>query len=239
MDVVVFRYHGRFAHFLRAETTVNAMTYPVPPRTVIFGLIGAVLGLPKDCAQEELTSARIAVAGKIPSTFWHKTNMRKNLPAPLAFQVKKNEKGTSKDEKNTRIPQEFLWKPSFRVFVSLPDRFHHEFANRVEERRWHFSPCMGLSELLANLEWEQNLTATQLGSEVQYVNSVVPLDRCKLDSQTAYSSSLALHKVRMPRDVTRDRVFTHANYVLERDGQPIPVESDQAWQVGDEKVIFL
>jgi CRISPR-associated protein Cas5h len=239
MDVVVFRYQGRFAHFLRAETTVNAMTYPVPPRTVILGLLGAILGLHKDSPQEELRQAKIAVAGKIPSTFWHKANMRKNLPAALAFQVKKSERGTSKDEKNTRIPQEFLWKPCFRVFVSLPDRFHDEFAMRAAERRWHFSPCMGLSELFADLEWLQNLTATQLGSGIQEINSVVSLDRCTLDSKTAYSSNLALHKVRMPRDVTCDRIFTHANYILEREGRPIPVHSDQAWQVGDDKVIFL
>jgi len=239
MKVAVFRYRGRFAHFLRAETTVNAMTYPVPPRTVIFGLIGAVLGLSKDCAQDEFAETSIAVAGKVPATFWHKANMRKNLPTPLAFRVKRRETGTSKDEKNTRIPQEFLWKPDFRVFVALPDRIHQEFVARISDRRWHFTPCLGLSELLADLEWIGERCAVSLRKEIHSITSVVALDRCQLDPATAYSSSLALQKLRMPRHVTNERVFSHANYVLERDARPIPVETDAAWQVSGEKVVFL
>ena len=108
MRVVAFRYYGRFAHFLRAEATANALTYPFPPRTTLLGMIGAITGMPKDTAQVELANARFAVGGRIPGRFWHKANMRKNLPAPLNLQVKKSEKGSSKAEKNTRIPQEWL-----------------------------------------------------------------------------------------------------------------------------------
>ncbi len=239
MRVAVFQYRGRFAHFLRAETTVNAMTYPVPPRTVLLGLIGAVLGFAKDTAQERLADAKIAVAGAIPSTFWHKANMRKNLPTPLSFQIKNSEKGSSKDEKNTRVPQEFLWKPDFRVFVSLPADVHETLVERVAYRRWHFTPCLGLSELIADLNWIDQFEATANHNGVQQVNSVVLLDAGKLDSVTATASNLALHKVRMPRNVTTDRVFSHANYLVERHGKAIPMETDQAWQVGDDTVVFL
>ena len=48
MELINFRLSGRFAHFLRAEASASALSYPVPPRTVILGILGAVLGLSKD-----------------------------------------------------------------------------------------------------------------------------------------------------------------------------------------------
>src|SRR5215204_4090672 len=54
---VVFEYAGRFGHFLRAEASVSALSYPVPPRTALLGMIRAVLGLEKDTPQVKLKDA--------------------------------------------------------------------------------------------------------------------------------------------------------------------------------------
>ena len=48
MEVVTFVWQAKYGHFLRAESNVNALTYPVPPRTAVLGLLGAILGLEKD-----------------------------------------------------------------------------------------------------------------------------------------------------------------------------------------------
>ena len=45
MRVVRFRYQGRVGHFLRAEMNASALSYPVPPRTALLGLVGNILGL--------------------------------------------------------------------------------------------------------------------------------------------------------------------------------------------------
>src|SRR5215218_7998053 len=103
---VVFEYAGRFGHFLRAEASVSALSYPVPPRTALLGMIGAVLGLEKDAPQVELADAMIAVSGPIPRTHWHKVKLRKKLPEPLPLRVKKGDKGRSAAEKATLIRQE-------------------------------------------------------------------------------------------------------------------------------------
>ena len=239
MKVVVFSYSGRFAHFLRAEATANALTYPVPPRTVLLGLAGAILGMRKDSVQNVLPEAKFAIGGALPERFWHKANMRKNLPAQLPYSVKKSDKGTSKAEKNTRIPQEWLWKPNFRVWASFPNSHHDEFADRIRERRWHFNLCLGLSEMLANVEWEADVEAKQLSKGNHEVSTAVDLSAASVDAKRANSNGLGVHRIRMPRDVSADRVFTHANYVLERDGLPVPVETENAWQAGTEKVMFL
>lgn len=239
VKVVVFEYRGRFAHFLRAEANANALSYPVPPRTVLLGIVGAVLGMAKDEPQAAIGNANLAVSGRVPRRFWHKANLRKALPTSLGYSVKRTEKGTSKDEKNTQIPQEWLWRPSFRVFASLPDTFHDDFAARIRDRQWHFCPSLGLSEMIADLNWIADHYATALPLDKHPVASVVPFNRCKIDTSAACEQGLAIQSLRMPRTVTNDRVFSHAAYRLERDGRPIPATTDAAWQIGDDVVMFL
>src|SRR5438445_3149686 len=149
MKVVAFTYSAKFGHFLRAEANANGVTYPVPPRTALLGLCGAVLGLEKDAPQCVLAEARLAVGGEIPKRFWHKTNVRKDPPAPLPFIVKARDKGTSSSkQRNFRFPQEWLWRPRYRVWANLPEPYHTEFVARLQGGRWHFGPCMGLPEML-------------------------------------------------------------------------------------------
>ena len=82
MNIVSFDYTAKFGHFLRAEANCNGLTYPVPPRTVLLGLLGAILGLDKDAPQEVLVDAHLAVGKRVPQRMWHKTNVRKDPPAP-------------------------------------------------------------------------------------------------------------------------------------------------------------
>lgn len=242
---VVFEYAGRFGHFLRAEASVSALSYPVPPRTVLLGMIGAVLGLEKDTPQVELKDAMIAVSGRIPATHWHKVKLRKKLPEPLPRRVKKGDKGRSAEEKATLIKQEWLFDPSYTVTACLPDGYHDELLSRLRERRWHYSPCMGLSEMAARLEFVSKGIAYALpaGSKVS-CSSVAHTEDSKLDLEMCKDGErLAILPLSMPREVTRDRVFTHADYMVERSGLPIPLRTDEGYRIetdsGPRTVVFL
>lgn len=248
---VVFEYAGRFGHFLRAEASVSALSYPVPPRTVLLGLIGAVLGLEKNTPQVELEGALIAVSGPVPETHWHRVKLRKDPPAALPRRVKKGAKGSSTGERATLIKQEWLFNPRYTVTACLPEEHHMEFVSRLRERRWHYSPCVGLSEMAARLEFVGEGAATPLpaGSEVSCA-SVALKDSAVLDGRRTLEASenggaLAILPQRMPREVTEDRVFTHADYLIERSGLPIPLRTDNAYEIqtGDPQapgtVIFL
>jgi len=239
MRVLCFQYQARFGHFLRAEANVNALTYPVPPRTVLLGLVGALLGLPKDEPQEAMPEALFAVGGPVPQDFWHKTNLRKDPPAPLPRTVNRKDKGTRKEQRNTILPQQWLWKPEYRVWASLPGPFHEDLAARVRDRQWHFSPCMGLSEMLADVCYIGEFNAQQLPHGLHEVATVFPTESAEVDVEAACEAGLAIQHLRMPRTVTGERVFSHANCALERDGKPIPVRTGAAWSVGEDSIIFL
>ena len=88
MRLVRFRYSGRVGHFLRAEMNASALSYPVPPRTALLGLLGNILGLPKDEAPRRLGDAAIAVGGAIPRRHYHRANVRKLFLAALPVAIR-------------------------------------------------------------------------------------------------------------------------------------------------------
>jgi CRISPR-associated protein Cas5h len=241
MRIASFRIQGRFGHFLKAEGGVSAMSYPVPPRTAILGMAGAVLGLEKDQPQQALEPAGIALAGKLPQTFWHKAKLRKDPPAPLPREVKKTQK-TGKvgaPEMATLIDQEWLFKPEYTVWISLPEPHQNELEERLRERRWHFSPCLGLSELGADLTFLDAGEGEPLPAGDHRVHTVFPQADAELDMDRVFAEEAVLHSLRMPRAVTPDRVFSHAAYFLERDARPVPVRTEKAIRFGEETLLWL
>ena len=239
MNVICFEYTGHFGHFLKAEANASAPSYPVPPRTVLLGLLGAVLGLAKDTPQIALQNAHLALGGKIPDTHWHSANLRKDPPAPLSYTIRRSAKGSSSRQRNTIIAQEWLIKPCYRVWANIPDPFHTDLTQRLQNRRWHFSPCLGLSEMSAELNFIGEYSSEPLPNGKHCINTALRRDAGNLDMDLACEQELAIHMLRMPRDVSPERQFQHEAYYVEREGRPIPVITDQAWQVGKDKVVFL
>jgi CRISPR-associated protein Cas5h len=239
MRVVRFRYHGKFGHFLRAEANVDGLTYPVPTPTVLLGLAGAVLGLGKDEPQQALEGARFAVGGKQPRRFWHTTNIRKDPPAPLSFRVRRSDRGTSKEQRNMRFAQEWLWRPDYLVWASLPEQYHADLVARLREGRWHFLPCLGLANLLAHLEFGEECEGERLSAGVHPVETVAPRDAGEIDLAAASRAGLTLQSLRMPSGVGPGRAFTHRAYWLELEGHPYPLNTDQAYRCGQNVVVWL
>lgn len=249
LPVVVFRYRAKFGHFLRAEASVSALTYPVPTRTALLGMIGAVLGLPKDTPQVELRESRVAVCGAIPRTHWHRVKLRKDPPAALEMTIKRGAKGQKNPapEMATLNRQEWLFEPEYEITARLPEPYQEEFSERIRGHRWHYQPCMGLSEMLADLEFVSEGAAELLPPEsVVLCQSVARrTEGTSVDGRRTVEGEtpLAVLPLRMPREVTPERIFSHADYLIERSGRAMPLVSDKAWRIelqgGERMVIFL
>ncbi len=239
MDILSVRWSAKYGHFLRAEANVNALTYPAPPRTTVLGLLAAILGLDKDALADDLAEVRVAVGGAVPARFWHRVKLRKDPPTALPWEIKRNQRGSENpaSEKATLHRQEWLLKPDFLLQLAWPEQSARfaELVTRIEQRRWHFTPCMGLSELLSDVEFLGCQPATPLPPGRHLVQGLCPADAVRLLAE----KELGVHLLRLPREVSASRVFSHAPYYLEHRGQPFAVETDAAWQVGDWTGLFL
>ncbi len=240
-NAICFRIWGRTAHFLRAEAGVSALSYPIPTRTVLLGIIGAVLGLKKDTPQLMLEPAQIAVSGKAPLTHWHKAKLRKDPPTALSYIIKGTQKQNinTKPEQATLILQEWLINPCYDVWTILPEPFHSELELRLKERRWHFQPSLGLSEMLAEIEYVAQEPAQKLEPAVYPVSSVINQESAVVELKYLYDEMLSIQLLRMPRTVTPDRIFTHAPYLFEAQARPVMVKTSEAYNIGERVVMFL
>jgi CRISPR-associated protein Cas5h len=241
IKLINFRLKGRFGHFLRADAGASAISYPVPPRTVIMGIVGAVLGLPKDQPQVVLEPFEIAIAGRIPLTHWHKAKLRKDPPDALPYEVKKTQKQekNTKPEKATLISQEWLLGPLYEIWTGLSEPYHSELEGRIRERRWHFQPYLGLSEMMADLEYIGTVNAEKLPEGTYLVETIMRQENVNPDIKRIYNDKLAINFSRMPRSVTPERVFRHAGYLIEREGRPVPVWTTGAYLAGKRVLMFL
>ncbi len=236
MNVLTARWTAKYGHFCRAEANRTALTYPLPPRTAVLGLLGAILGLEKDRIAVELGDIRLSVSGEFPRRFWHRVKLRKDPPTELPWSKPRPPKGT-RPEEATLVLQEWLWKPDFRIHCSCRNdsALFDKLESRIRKRQWHFTPCMGLSELLCDLAYESVSKAAKLPRGVHEVSGYCPAGLGKLVGR----EGLAIRLTRMPYGVSEDRVFTHQSFYLEHHGRPIPVETDSAWSLGEEKLFLI
>jgi len=241
MKLISFRLNGYIAHFLRAEASASALSYPVPPRTVILGILGAILGLSKDEPQVVLEPANIAICGKVPETHWHRAKLRKDPPTPLPRVIKKTQKVDKKTapEKATLILQEWLFKPDYTIWVSIPEPYNTQLKERLEKRKWFFTPSLGLSEMMADIKYLGLSGCSPLPEGIYDIQTVFPQNSGALDMKQIFEKGLVIHSLQMPRSVTPDRVFSHCSYFAERDARPVPVNTKQAYKVDDKVLMFL
>jgi len=68
MEILQFDIRGKFAHFRKYYANNTALTYSLPPRTAVMGMLAAISGMPRDSYYVELASdkIRIGIAIKTP-----------------------------------------------------------------------------------------------------------------------------------------------------------------------------
>jgi CRISPR-associated protein Cas5h len=226
----------------------SALSYPVPPRTALLGLVGNILGLTKDEAPRILNGAAIAVKGKVPRKHYHRANVRKEFPSALPLWIKPAMAiGDAEDVAGagfvSQVVQEWLLDPDFVVYTASPDPkgWIADLEARLRSGRTHFTPCLGLAWMFARVEWQDTREGEPLRHGVHEVATVCPRrgENELVLPRLAERRQHAVQEIRMPSEVTPDRVFVHANYYLEMQGRPIPVRTATAWSLREETIIFL
>jgi CRISPR-associated protein Cas5h len=236
---VIFKYTGKYGHFLRAEANASAPSYPFPPRTALLGLLGAVMGFEKDTCQVKLEEANIAVSGRSALTHWHHANLRNDPPDTLSQKIKRNDKGTSKNQKNNRTIQEWLIRPAYTIYAQVPEPFHTELCRRIKNRNWYFSPCLGLSEMSADLTFVETLAVEPLPKGKYHVRTLTRRDQVSLNIEELLEKNMAAKSIRMPRALTSDRQFFHETYLYPVGGNTLPIETEHAVKAGDHILQWL
>ena len=252
LPIVIFRVSGRYAHFRRPYTNVSSLSYPFPPRPTIAGLLGAILGVQKDEVAETFSERNLKVSAAIEKhikTVTHVTNFRQDGIGGIDYSIKKPKKGWKpKGLKNippyneaTQIPMELLRNPSFLIYVHLDDNNTlSELVSRLKTNRYVYTPCLGLSEFLASVEYVADGNAIKMEAGEYEIKSVIAKDDCILLKDRLKAEKHQVQELKAPYLGTATREFTYKNYLVNMMPESLPVKMKAAvYRIGDTVISFL
>jgi CRISPR-associated protein Cas5h len=167
--VLIFDLSGPFAHYKRIFATTTALTYPIPPKTSLYGLVAAILGLEKT-GNDYLNSFP---AGSC--------RMGIQLLAPLAFQrISMNLRpsfGSLRATENRKPTlMEFVDQPKYRIYFTHTDaELYDRLKQRLENGQSAYTPTLGLANLIAKVNYVGEGEA--IPTDATDVHSVIPKSR--------------------------------------------------------------
>jgi len=154
-EVLIFDLLGPMAHFRKYYTNSSSLTYGFPPRTVLMGVVAAVLGYERDTYYEAMDRGCFAVVPRVPC---------RRLIQTVNYVRTKSEDLTELRRlgraRGTQVPLEFLLPARgnsnlcFRIFFAHPDAdLMKEAACRLKENRSYYPLYLGLTECIARGEY--------------------------------------------------------------------------------------
>lgn len=238
--ILVFDVWGDYAHFRKPYTTTSPLTYPFPPRTAICGLIGAIIGLSKENNEYlKYFSKQDAFIGIKLLMPIKKTRIAQNL-------IKTADSGMFPIKTRTQIKYELIKDPKYRIYfyhTNNQREIYTELKNKLEEHKSCYTPCLGLSEHIANFQYIDEYSVESLINNFQEcveISTIMPKSLIKIDNfeDGEYFSCVVPNEMQTDRSVTE-----YLEVIFERNCKPIKVLTNSYFKVigtnTNENIMFL
>lgn len=140
--LIVFDVWGRYAHFKKIYVTTSALSYGVPFKTSVYGLVGAILGL--DNHENDYlnhfheSNCKIGIRIINPVKFQRLNINLSDRPGPIGD----NRKPTM---------MEFVTNPHYRIFFwHGNNELKQKLIEHLESKNSIYTPVLGLAHCIAN-----------------------------------------------------------------------------------------
>jgi CRISPR-associated protein Cas5h len=233
-QVLAFDVWGPYGHFKKIYTTTSPLTYSIPPRTAITGLISAILGLDKREYLQYFSKKDAEIAVQILNPV-KKVTLSQNL-----IDTKTAGKMMNQIKQRTQIRFELLKDPKYRIYFRHSDfDLMEKLTEYVEDHRSVYTPCLGLSEHIANFSMNglYECSESQTG-EMLRVNTVIPKKKIK---DMEFEEDYEYVQENLPNEMNPKRVVTeYVSIILEQNTKAIKasVENGVKLDNGDHIVFF-
>lgn len=215
---LVFDIWGDYAHFKKIYVTTSALTYSLPFKTSIFGLVGAIIGLDnrenKYLDYFDEANCRLAIQVINPIRI-QRINI--NL-SPKPGPIKDNRKPTT---------MEYIVKPCYRIFFShRNDEIYNSLKENLEEKKSVYTPVLGLAHCLANFKFLGEYEIKENNGNA-LINSILLKSEVKsIDTSLWNENQVRIQEQAMyPLEMNTTREVTKRDNILfDLNGNPIQAE---------------
>ncbi len=152
MEVISIDLEGKFAHFRKFYSNNTALSYFLPPRTTVIGMLAALLGKEKESYYEGLSSDKIRIGIKINSSLkksFHRCNLLM-IKGPNDFRGKAGIVQTPFELVSGKDIKEDLVK--YRIYISYfkeGEKTFNEVKNSILNQSFHYNLSFGTANFTA------------------------------------------------------------------------------------------
>lgn len=232
MKCLVFDIKGEYGHFRKFYTTSSPLTFSIPPRTTVSGMIGALIGLEKEEYIDYFSKEDAKIAIQIISPI-KKSRLSINLINT------KTAKMYSKIKDRTQVTLELLKDPHFRVYFSHKDgKIYSKTKEFLEEGKNYYTLSLGLSEFIAECKYIKEMDVDSIeNSEFVDIDTAINFND---GVEINFENNKEYFKDTMQNEMNNKRIVTeYAQVLLERQGLPIKSNIDYYQGSDGEKIVFL
>jgi len=189
-EILIFDISSEYGHFRKYNTTTSPLTYSIPTRTAIGGVLGAILGMEREISDGVYPDGAIPV-----QEFFSKQNS--DIAVQIVNPVKKENVGinlinTKKSfydlskAGRTQIEFELLKDLKFRIFLSLNSehKVFNELVERIKVKNHYFSPYLGLAQFTATIDFVNVVQSEYTENTSQkYIEIITVVNLSKVKSE--------------------------------------------------------
>lgn len=230
--IIEIDFWADYGHFSHPATIYSSLTYPIPPKTVVMGFLGAVGGLASIEEYKFLNSIRYSVKinqieGKENYCF---NGVKDALPSVKNYQ--------QNIKQRKQFYRELLINPSYKLFIDFSECLE-ESKVIIENLKNHialFQPYMGINLCLANFEF-----IAEHSSIVKQSNDFIPIDSfVTLGTKFEIEFDKNYSDIRMATLIEKERVFGgFSDLLVELNGRAIFAQPKEYVSINNYNLIFV
>jgi CRISPR-associated protein Cas5h len=221
--ILVFDISADYAQFKKYFTNMSPLTFSIPPRTVISGIIGAIIGLDKEGNPENFLEENSFIALKI-----NKPVHKVKLPTNYLKTVSIKHFSKFKEHKPTNV--EYLKTPSFRIYFSHNDgNIYEKLKNNLEEHKSFYTLNLGISSCLANFAFIGEFCTIQKNKQLCEISSVIPVQDI---NNIVFEDDIMIQQCTLPNIMLNDREITeYKEFLYEATGKKLSIELEKYYHI--------
>jgi len=237
MNFLVFKIFGNYAHFKKYYTTTSPLTFGIPPRTVIAGILGAFLGMDKSEYLSFFDKKKAFIACQINN------KITKTVIGINYLKTKNFKKGARGLTPRKQIPIELVKNPSYTIYIAHQNsEIYDKLKNQLNNHYTHFTPYFGSSEYLLNFEFIgefTNIDGQKTPSKPINVVTVINMNLIQ-DNNIVFKETGEYIEENMPSEMQPGRIVTeYSNIIYERQGNQICCKPSKYFIINNKNITLL
>jgi len=244
---LVFDIYSDYGHFRKYYTTSSPLTYSIPPRTALVGIISSIIGFGKKnnlgkndndyfyLMEDEVLKIALQIINPIEKQYFginvldckadgSRTNLFKDLSKIDNIEIH-----------NTQVNMEFLKNPKYRLYVSINDsQLYNKIKEYLINNYTYYTPYMGVAFCILNLNFigEYELIE-KISDNLDYIDLFTIVDSDNI-LDILIEEGKFYNKEKVAHFMDKNRIVRkYKSYIFENSGKSIKVKLKEILKISN------